>query len=88
MSKVLIVIAARFQRVSWKYESIAYSLILKNVGVLLQTMYLIATSMDLAACALGGGDSEEFAKLAGLDPLVETSVGEFVLGSYPSKLKA
>ena len=32
--QVLITIAARFARVSWKYSSIAYSLILKNVGVL------------------------------------------------------
>ena len=32
----LITIAARFGRVSWKYSSVAYSLILKDVGVLLQ----------------------------------------------------
>ena len=36
--QVLIVIAAR-SSIAWKYESIAYSLTLKNVGVLYQTMY-------------------------------------------------
>jgi SagB-type dehydrogenase family enzyme len=79
--QVLITITARFQRLSWKYESMAYSVILKNVGVLYQTMYLVATAMDLAPCALGGGDSDLFARAAGLDYYAETSVGEFLLGS-------
>ena len=34
--QILITIAARFGRVSWKYASIAYGLILKDVGVLIQ----------------------------------------------------
>jgi oxazoline/thiazoline dehydrogenase len=79
--QILITIAARFQRVFWKYESMAYSLLLKNVGVLYQTMYLVATAMDLAPCALGGGDSDLFARAARLDYYAETSVGEFLLGS-------
>jgi len=79
--QVLITITARFQRLSWKYESIAYNVILKNVGVLYQTMYLVATAMDLAPCALGGGDSDLFAQAAGLDYYAETSVGEFLIGS-------
>jgi SagB-type dehydrogenase family enzyme len=40
MPQVSIVIAAKFQRLAWKYESISYALILKHVGVLYQTMYL------------------------------------------------
>lgn len=79
--QVLIVLTARFQRLSWKYASIAYALILKHVGVLYQTMYLAATAMGLAPCALGGGDSDLFARSAGLDYDEETSVGEFLLGS-------
>lgn len=79
--QVLITITARFQRLSWKYESMAYNVILKNVGVLYQTMYMVATAMDLAPCALGGGDSDLFAQAAGLDYYAETSVGEFLLGS-------
>jgi len=38
----LITIAARFGRVAWKYSSIAYALVLKDVGVLIQTFYLMA----------------------------------------------
>jgi SagB-type dehydrogenase family enzyme len=82
--QVLIVLAARFGRVMWSYEELAYSLILKHVGALFQTMYLVATSMGLAACALGGGNSLAFTEATGLDYAVESSVGEFVLGSRPA----
>ena len=81
---VLITIAARFQRVSWKYESIGYALILKDTGVLLQTMYLVATAMGLGPCAVGTGDSDLFAAAAGTDYYAETSVGEFLLGAMPN----
>jgi oxazoline/thiazoline dehydrogenase len=77
--EVLLVLAARFQRLSWKYESIAYATILKDVGVLYQTMYLVAVSMGLAPCALGCGDSDAFCRLIGANYLEETSVGEFML---------
>jgi oxazoline/thiazoline dehydrogenase len=83
MPQVLIVIAARFQRLSWKYESMAYAVMLKHVGVLYQTMYLVATAMNLAPCGIGGGNSDLFAKAAGSDYYAETSIGEFALGSLP-----
>jgi SagB-type dehydrogenase family enzyme len=79
--QVLIVLASRFQRIAWKYESIAYALTLKHVGVLYQTMYLAATAMGLAPCAVGCGDSDQFARAAGTEYHVESSVGEFLLGS-------
>lgn len=76
---VLISMAARFQRNSWKYQSIAYALILKDVGALTQQLYLVATALRLAPCALGGGDSDLFAKLVGTDYYAETTVGEFTV---------
>src|SRR5207253_2420051 len=51
--QVVVIVAARLPRIGWKYESIAYSLTLKDVGVLFATMYLSATAMGLAPCALG-----------------------------------
>jgi SagB-type dehydrogenase family enzyme len=78
---VLLTIAARFGRVFWKYESVGYALILKDVGALMQTFYLVAEAMGLGACAIGGGDSDLFARAAGLDYYAETSVGEFIIGS-------
>jgi SagB-type dehydrogenase family enzyme len=79
--QVVIVLSARPLRLSWKYASVAYSLILKHVGVVYQSMYLAATAMGLAPCALGSGDSDAFARAAGLEADVEVSVGEFLLGS-------
>ncbi len=79
--QVLLVLASRLPRLAWKYASLAYALTLKHVGVIHQTMYLAATAMGLAPCALGGGDSDLFARATGIDYYTETSVGEFLLGS-------
>lgn len=78
--QVLITLASRFQRVSWKYDGMAYAAQLKNVGVLYQTFYLVATAMNLAGCALGLGNADRFNKLSETDYLVESSIGEFMLG--------
>lgn len=81
--QVLLIIAARFARVTWKYESVAYALILKDVGVLFEAMYLVATAEGLAPRALGGGDADAFARASGLSYFCEGAVGEFMLGSLP-----
>jgi oxazoline/thiazoline dehydrogenase len=81
--QVLLVLAARLPRVAWKYTGLAYALVLKHVGVVFQTMYLAATAMGLAPCAVGLGDSDLFAQAAGVDYYAESSVGEFLLGSAP-----
>ena len=79
--QVALIISARFGRISWKYSSMAYAAILKNVGSLYQTMYLTATAMGLAPCGLGAGNSDLFAAAIGGNYYRETSVGEFLLGS-------
>jgi len=78
--QILFTIAARFDRVSWKYSAIAYSLILKDVGVLLQTLYLTATDMNLGGCAIGTGNTELFARMTGQEFHSEGPVGQFALG--------
>lgn len=78
---VLITLAARFQRTSWKYQYMAYALILKDVGALYQQMYMVAAAMSLAPCALGAGNSDLFVEAASLDYYAETSVGEFTLSA-------
>jgi SagB-type dehydrogenase family enzyme len=78
--QVLVVIAARFGRVAWKYSSVAYSLILKDVGVLTQTLYLAATDMGLGGCAIGINNIDRFSRMTGLEFFVEGPVGQFVLG--------
>lgn len=76
---VLITLAARFARLAWKYQGVTYALCLKDVGVMYQQMYLVATALGLAPCALGGGNADRFAEAAGTDYDAETSVGEFIL---------
>jgi SagB-type dehydrogenase family enzyme len=76
---VFITLGARVPRVAWQYEATAYRVIVLNVGVVMQMMYLVATAMGLAPCAVGNGDPALFASLTGADPFEETSVGEFAL---------
>jgi SagB-type dehydrogenase family enzyme len=78
--QVLLTITARFGRVSWKYSAIAYALILKDAGVLMQTLYLMATDMGLGGCAIGSHNIDLFAKMTGLAFHIESPVGQFALG--------
>ncbi|MFP1153710.1 SagB family peptide dehydrogenase [Mycobacterium sherrisii] len=79
--QVLVVIAARSGRITWTYQQICYATILKDVGVLMQTIYLAATAMKLGACAQGYSDTAAFAAATGVDELQECSVGSIVVGS-------
>lgn len=79
--QVLMILSARFPRLMWKYCSMAYAVILKNVGVLYESMYLTATDLQLAPCAVGIGNSDVFSRALKSDYYAETSVGEFLLGS-------
>ena len=83
---ILITLAARYGRVSWKYDGIPYSLILKHVGVIYQHLYLVATALGLAPCGLGVGNSETFAQATGLDRFAHIPAGEFILGR-PADIK-
>jgi len=78
--QILITIAARFGRVSWKYSSIAYALVLKDVGILTQTLYLMASDMELGGCAIGIANIDLFAKMTGIEFHVEGPVGQFAIG--------
>jgi SagB-type dehydrogenase family enzyme len=85
---VLIVITARFERLFWKYAGLGYALALKHVGVVQQTLYLVATAMGLAACAIGTGEIEDSARILGLDWLAESCVGGFAVGRAPRQVPA
>jgi SagB-type dehydrogenase family enzyme len=78
---VAIVITSRYARQSEEYSRLAYSLVLKEVGCLFQTLYLVAESLGLAACALGGGmPAGLLADLCNTTELEEPVVGEFAIG--------
>jgi len=78
---ILFQFAARYGRLSWKYEGIVYALVLKHVGVIMQQLYLVATALNLAPCSLGNGDSDLFARATSLNPWVDVCVGELMLSA-------
>jgi SagB-type dehydrogenase family enzyme len=78
--QILLTMAARFGRVSWKYSGFAYQLVLKDVGVLMQTLYLMATDLDLGSCAIGACDIDLFARMTGIAFHIEGAVGQMMVG--------
>ncbi len=76
---LLIILSTRLPRMAWKYQGMAYRASLMNTGVVLQTLYLVATDMGLAGCANGSGAARLFQEATGLDVWEETAVGEFAL---------
>ena len=80
----LFCIACRFRRMQTKYSRLAYSLILKEVGCLYQSMWLVGHALGLAPCGLGTGNMDVFAEAAGTDVYEESTVGEFILGPRPA----
>lgn len=79
--QALVVLCADVARVRQAYAGLSYSLVLKEVGVLMQTAQLVATALGLACCPLGTGDSLLFAAASATDAWSMPSVGEWLLGA-------
>ncbi|MER5435299.1 SagB family peptide dehydrogenase [Streptomyces sp. NPDC002588] len=77
---LLITMTARFGRVLPEYGGLGYALILKHVGVVMQTLYLVSEAMGLASCAVATGDVEVAARVFATDWRAESSVGEMAVG--------
>jgi SagB-type dehydrogenase family enzyme len=78
---VLISLTARFRRLSWRYEGLAYRLVLLNAGTLMQNLYLVSTAMRLAPCAIGTISIDTAARALGTDWRVEPCVAQFIVGT-------
>lgn len=85
---LLISVTARFGRVFWRYSGLGYALVIKHVGVVMQTLYLVSTAMGLGGCAIGSVDIEESSRILGTDWLAESAVGAFVLGRPAEAVEA
>lgn len=77
--QALLVLAARFPDIATKYEGIAYSLMLKHVGVMMATIQYSAVAMGIGAVPLGTGDSDAFALATGFDYYTQGSIGEIAI---------
>lgn len=80
---VLITMTARFRRLSWKYAALSYAVALMDVGVLIQSLYLVCTAMRLAPCAVSAVRIDATARAFGTDWRAEPSVGQFIVGRDP-----
>jgi len=81
LPQVLINLSCNFSKVFWKYEGIGYRNSLVNAGTIVQTIYLVAEAMNLAACCLGYGCSDLFSKVIQCHPLEQTSILEMAIGT-------
>ncbi len=77
---VLFIVTAVFARTCWKYEGIPLQLILQETGALYQTMYIAASALGLAPCAVGAFPERAVGEILGLDGAKEAQVGLFALG--------
>ena len=83
-AQVLISMTARFRRLSWRYEGLAYRLVLMHVGVLMQNLYIVCAAMGLSPCALDAVDIDVAARAFGTDWRAEPCVGQFLVGGKPA----
>lgn len=80
----LIVVSSRLPRLAWKYAAIAYRTSILNAGVVLQSLYLVATDIGLNGSAAGTGNPDLFVQATGMPSWEETSIAEFGFGSRPA----
>jgi SagB-type dehydrogenase family enzyme len=77
---LLLCVVAHFERLMPSYDTLGYSLILKDTGVLLAHLHLTATRLGLASCVIGGGNTHVLGGALGWDPWRMASVGEIAVG--------
>lgn len=86
--QALLIVTCRQARQVSNNRAIAYRLSLMKLGVVLHTLYLVATDLGLAACANGAVGARNFEEASGLDPWEEVAIGEFALGTAPDEAAA
>ncbi len=77
--QVILFVTARMERMNWK--NCAYLLAHQDTGALLQNLYLAATALGLAPCALGGVPQWKFTTVFGVSPAHEPLICAFLIGS-------
>jgi SagB-type dehydrogenase family enzyme len=67
-------IAAQFERSLFKYQDRGYRFVLLEAGHLAQNLNLVATSLGLGCCVIGGYFDREADRLLGLDGLTNSTI--------------
>ncbi len=79
-----VLITASFRRTTVKYLDRGYRMVLMEAGEAAQTLCLLATSLGLGACLLGGFYDDELARFLDLDGVDEAPLLPILVG-WPSQ---
>jgi len=78
-ASIIVVITAVLSKGIWKYSARYYKFVLLDVGFIAQNIYLVATALNLGACAIAGFNQDEIINLLNLPeeeiPVLLISVG-------------
>src|SRR5262249_44812094 len=80
-----IVIAAAFQRTTIKYLDRGYRMILMEAGEVAQNFCLLAASMNLGVCLLGGFQDDHLSEILDIDGVEEAPLVAMVAGRLPTR---
>lgn len=77
---VVFVVTAVFQRTLLKYSDRGYRMVLMEAGEVAQNMALLAATLDLGACLVGGFHDDALSRLLGIDGCDEAPLLPVVVG--------
>lgn len=77
---LLILVSAVIGRMTAKYGRNGLLLANQDLGCLYQTLYLVATTLKLAPCAIGTGPGPQISEWLGTSYSIEPIIGGFVIG--------
>jgi SagB-type dehydrogenase family enzyme len=84
-SSVVVFLAPKISRLSWKYGRRAYRLAHVDTGVLAQNLHLVATGLRLRSCVLLGFLDDPADDLLNLDGREQTTTCAIAIGRHPNE---
>ncbi|KZR74881.1 nitroreductase family protein [Prochlorococcus marinus] len=78
----ILLITGIYPALSYKYNNIAYRLMLLNAGCALSSFYEACRSLNIGCCPGGTGPTKAITKLLGVDEHIETPVLEVGFGKH------
>ena len=79
-ASLLLVVTAAFRRNTIKYQDRGYRMVLMEAGEAVQNLCLVATSLNLGACLIGGFDDDGLSELLEIDGVEEAPLLVMVVG--------
>lgn len=79
----IVMVTAVVGRTMWKYQNLGLSLVYKDTGCLIQTIYLVGTALGLGVCVVGRSFEDMMSSWVTLDPVEESHVASIAIGRCP-----